>query len=264
MVPTRVWSARRAIETDRNARDGRWNQHPVAPRHRPNGTRAESQRSPALLIASPSHDVRRRWRRWLEGRFRVVEAARYSDLESGIAVSRPNALLLDVLLLPVDGISALSRWGPVTKVLLMVGEPNEAEAVAVLKAGARGYCPRASGAALVREAVDVVQKGGIWIENRVMAPLVAEPQSTESQASHPNLRASALLEGLTSREIDVARLIACGARNKEIATRLNITEATVKAHLTAVFRKFGLSDRLHLGLFLTQLEQQPRTRRGQA
>ena len=186
----------------------------------------------------------------------MVEAGRHSDLESSIACSRPNALVLDVLLLPVDGIGTISRWSPVTKVLLMVGAPDEAEAVSVLKAGARGYCPRDSGIALVRQAVDVVQEGGIWIEGRVAARLVAELRSTESQPRNGNVPVIGGLDGLTSREYDVARLIACGARNKEIATRLHITEATVKAHLTAVFRKFGLTDRLHLGLLLSQLEQQ--------
>lgn len=89
---------------------------------------------------------------------------------------------------------------------------------------------------------------------------VSELRSTESQPSNANVPVIGELDGLTSREYDVARLIACGARNKEIATRLHITEATVKAHLTAVFRKFGLTDRLHLGLLLSQLEPQARGR----
>jgi DNA-binding NarL/FixJ family response regulator len=189
----------------------------------------------------------------------VVEAGRYSVLVSDIASSKPNALVLDVLLLPVDGIGALRRWSPVTKILLVVDAPDDAEAVSVLKAGARGYCSRGSDMALVRQAVDVVLKGGIWVEGSVAARLVAELRSIES----PGRRADPVvgrLNGLTSREDEVARLIACGARNKEIASRLHITEATVKAHLTAVFRKFGLSDRLQLGLLLSQLEQQAHSR----
>lgn len=173
MLPSRMGSARRFVKTDPNPQNDRWSQPRVATGNRAGGTRAESHRGRTILIASPRHDVRRRWRRWLEGRFSVVEAGRHSDLESGIACSRPNALLLDVLLLPVDGIGAITRWSPVTKVLLMVGTPDEAEAVSVLKAGARGYCPRDSGIALVRQAVDVVQEGGIWIEGRVAARLGA-------------------------------------------------------------------------------------------
>jgi DNA-binding NarL/FixJ family response regulator len=255
---SRIPSARSAVKGDPNPRNGRCSQSGAATAPLSNGTRTESHRSPTILIASPSHDVRRTWRRWLEGRFRVVEAGRYTDLESRIASSRPHALVLDVLLLPVDGIGALSRWSPVTKVLLMVGAHDEAEAVSVLKAGVRGYCPRESGIALVRQAVDVVHKGGIWIESGVAARLVAELRSIENQRKNADVPPIEALDGLTSREHDVARLIACGARNKEIARRLHITEATVKAHFTAVFRKVGISDRLQLGLLLSQLDAQGR------
>ena len=259
MLPSRRWAARR-IEGDPNGRNYGVTQSRVATDNRSSGARAELSRSPTILIASPWQDVRRRWRRWLESRFRVVEAGKHSDLENSIACYRPGALVLDVLLLPVDGIGAISRWSPVTRVLLMVGAPDDAEAVSVLKAGARGYCPRDSGIVVVRQAVDIVEEGGIWIDGRVAARLVAELRSTDSQPRHANVPAIGGLDGLTSREYEVARLIACGARNKEIAMRLHITEATVKAHLTAVFRKFGLTDRLHLGLLLSQLEQQERGR----
>src|SRR5437899_1848743 len=59
-------------------------------------------------------------------------------------------------------------------------------------------------------------------------------------------RAPAALHGLTARESQIVALIAAGASNKEIADRLAITERTVKAHLTNVFQKLGLSSRLHL------------------
>ena len=58
------------------------------------------------------------------------------------------------------------------------------------------------------------------------------------------------LDHLTPREREIVHQVAGGASNKEIANRLNVTEATIKAHLTAVFRKLGLSDRLHLALFV--------------
>src|SRR2546430_9074196 len=61
-------------------------------------------------------------------------------------------------------------------------------------------------------------------------------------------RAPAALHGLTARESQIVALIAAGASNKEIADRLAITERTVKAHLTNVFQKLGLSSRLHLAI----------------
>lgn len=61
-------------------------------------------------------------------------------------------------------------------------------------------------------------------------------------------RAPAALHGLTARESQIVALVAVGASNKEIAHRLAITERTVKAHLTNVFQKLGLSSRLHLAI----------------
>jgi len=65
-------------------------------------------------------------------------------------------------------------------------------------------------------------------------------------------KASSSLDRLTPREHEITLLIGCAQTNKEIANHLNITEKTVKAHLTAVFRKLGLSNRLQLALYITE------------
>jgi DNA-binding NarL/FixJ family response regulator len=73
---------------------------------------------------------------------------------------------------------------------------------------------------------------------------IAEPEELSAEPTH----ARAALDGLTAREGQIVALIAVGASNKEIAHRLAITERTVKAHLTNVFQKLGLSSRLHLAI----------------
>jgi DNA-binding NarL/FixJ family response regulator len=65
---------------------------------------------------------------------------------------------------------------------------------------------------------------------------------------------------LTRREREIARLIGAGASNRDIASRLLVSEGTVKAHLTAIFRKLGFSDRLQLGLFLASPDSKNRGR----
>ncbi len=220
---------------------------------RPNGSQPPSRRNPSVLVASSWAGIRQRWRGGLDGRFRTLEAGGYADLERGLVRFKPDALVVDALLLPVDGIGAVRRWSSATRVLLMVGALNEAEAISVLKAGARGYHRRDGDAALVRQAVEVVQKGGVSIEGRAAARVIEELRATEGVDTDPKGHVNGELDGLTSREHEVARFIADGARNKEIANQLHITEATVKAHLTKVFRKLGLPDRLHLGLLLSRV-----------
>ena len=220
------------------------------------GARPSLHKNRTILIASPSTDIRRRWRRGLADTIRVQEVGTYPDLEASMARRQPDALIVDVALLPIDGIGAVRRWSPLTKVLLLGRALEAPEAVSVLKAGARGYCQRDSDPWLVRKAVAMVQSGEVWVGSRVAASLLDEPQLAENHRRHPADPRRPLLDGLTSREREVARLVGAGARNKEIASQLRITEATVKAHLTAVFRKFGLSDRLHLALLLAGQSRQ--------
>ena len=135
----------------------------------------------------------------------------------------------------------------------MTSTSNDREGLAALKAGARGYCNLDMDPQLLKKAVSVVVKGEIWVARNVFAPLLEELTSlTERRHKEfpPNL--DTRLDRLTPREREIAQLVGGGASNKEIAGRLNITEATVKAHLTAIFRKLGLSDRLGLALFVTE------------
>lgn len=209
-----------------------------------------------VLVASPIAGVRGQWTEALQDKFPVYEVAERSSLERSTANMKPAILLLD-LALPglggVEGVAAIQRLSPLTSVFLLTSTPNDREGLAALKAGARGYCGMELDAMLLRKAVTVVLKGEIWVARNVYAPLLEELTSlTERRHKEfpPNL--DTRLDRLTPREREIAQLIGGGASNKEIANRLNITEATVKAHLTAIFRKLGLSDRLGLALFVTE------------
>jgi two-component system, NarL family, nitrate/nitrite response regulator NarL len=218
--------------------------------------RARTASASVVLIASPIAGVRAQWSGGLQEKFPVYEAAERSALDKGLANLKPAILLLD-LALPglggVEGVPAVQRVSPLTSIILMTSTPNDREGLAALKVGARGYCSHGMDPNLLRKAVMVVVKGEIWVARNVFAPLLEELTSlTERRHKEfpPNL--DTRLDRLTPREREIAQLIGGGASNKEIAGRLNITEATVKAHLTAIFRKLGLSDRLGLALFVTE------------
>ncbi len=209
-----------------------------------------------VLIASPIAGVRGQWTKELQDKFPLYEVAERSSLERSMANLKPAILLLD-LALPglggVEGTPVIQRLSPMTSIVLLTSTPNDREGLAALKAGARGYCSLDTDPTLLRKAVTVVLKGEIWVARNVFAPLLEELTSlTERRHKEfpPNL--DTRLDRLTPREREIAQLIGGGASNKEIAGRLNITEATVKAHLTAIFRKLGLSDRLGLALFVTE------------
>jgi DNA-binding NarL/FixJ family response regulator len=168
-------------------------------------------------------------------------------------VLNPDVVLLDAELLgggPVgDGplIHGISRS---TRIVFLTPHPTEQEGIRVLKAGAKGYCKKDIDPQVLRKVVDRVHDGEIWAERKLI------PRLLEEYSSHPEEKPEGIpkpdgrLDLLTPREREIAFLIGAGASNKQIASRLHVGEGTVKAHLTAIFRKLGFSDRLQLGLYL--------------
>lgn len=167
---------------------------------------------------------------------------------------RPDLLLLDMNLPGagwVEALPPLLKLSPMTRVVLLTGQPKDAEGVTALKVGVRGYCDREIAPSLMTKVLDVVLKGEVWIGRMLVPRLMEELRSlTEREQAASRTDPDGRLERLTHREREVARLIGGGASNKEIAKLLSISDRTVKAHITTIFHKLGFSDRLRLALFV--------------
>jgi len=98
--------------------------------------------------------------------------------------------------------------------------------------------------------VDAVERGEIWIQRKLVDALLATLTTMRKSVPRETLFGGRLTT-LTPRERQVGELITRGASNKEIASQLNISERTVKAHLTEMFRDLRVSDRLQLALTLS-------------
>lgn len=212
--------------------------------------------SAKVLIASPGKAVRSRWLQGLAGKYAVQEAADRAELERCMAGLHPAILLLDLALPGLNGLEALPvirRLNQSTKVLLLTDSPTEGEGVSALKMGVMGYCKREPDPSLMRKIVGTVLEGQVWVGRSVIHHLLEElAAGSDRQVKHSARGHGNHLDHLTPREREVAYLVGAGASNKEIANRLNITEATVKAHLTPIFRKLKLTDRLQLALLVTE------------
>lgn len=209
-----------------------------------------------VLVASPNPGLRRRCRAALRGTSALQEVTTRAALERSMAHLKPAVLLLDIDLPMLDGVGgvrAIHHLSPPTKIVLLTGTLDEKEGLSALKAGARGYCQKDTESALLKKAVQMVRKGDIWAGRNLIPHLLEELTSlTERRREAPPGDRDSRLDRLTPREREIAHLIGGGASNKEIASRLNVTEGTVKAHLTAIFRKIGLSGRLQLALFVAE------------
>ena len=123
--------------------------------------------------------------------------------------------------------------------------PGDEEGIAALDAGCAAYCHAFSDLTTLRRIQQVVRAGNVWIGKKLMDRLL---KNTATLGSKVTAKSIAWQSHLTSREIEVAELAANGASNTSIASQCNITERTVKAHLSAVFEKLHVKDRLQLAL----------------
>ncbi len=145
----------------------------------------------------------------------------------------------------------LLREQPGCQVVVLSAAPAETEGLQALDAGARGYCHLLAVPALLREVAQVVCLGGLWVGPELVQRLLAATRGLLQQGLATDTVAIDL-SLLSEREVQVARAVARGHTNREVAEQLHITERTVKAHLGSVFEKLGVRDRVQLVLQLAQ------------
>jgi DNA-binding NarL/FixJ family response regulator len=162
----------------------------------------------------------------------VAEA---SDGEEAIAqfrAHRPDVTLMDLQMPNVNGTEAITRIRsefPDAKILVLSTYAGDVQVLRAIKAGARGYLLKGNVRTELLEAIRKVHAGRKQIPPEIAAEL----------ADH------AADDQLSSREIDVLRLIGGGNANKQIADKLSIGETTVKNHISNILSKLGASDRAH-------------------
>lgn len=148
----------------------------------------------------------------------------------------------------LEWLSQLSRDAPTCHPVVLSAVPEDKEALLALQAGAKGYVHLHSAPSLFREVALVVEHGGLWPGAGLVARFLA---ATTNLLQRSEIVDRGDISMLSTREDQVAKAVAAGLSNKEVALRLNISERTVKAHLGAVFEKLGVRDRLQLVLYLS-------------
>ena len=205
-----------------------------------------------ILIASAMPEYLGSWEQALTGVASVLTARHFESLKDGLARIGPRVLLLDLDLPGLDGargVAALRKTAPATKLIaFFAGAASDELEIALFKLGVRGCARRDIEPQLLKRIVVAIEQGELWIRRSITPRLLDELSARFREATNPAPAAGDQLALLTLREREIVKLIGSGESNKQIARELCITERTVKAHLTGIFRKLGVADRVRLAL----------------
>jgi two-component system, NarL family, nitrate/nitrite response regulator NarL len=204
-----------------------------------------------VLIADDHPVVRVGLRNMLQsdGQMKVVAEAKDGAEALHMARTlRPDILLLDLAMPKMPGMDALRELTSETtntRTIVLTGLIDKRQILEALQLGARGVVLKDAVVDHLSACVRAVMQGQYWLEGRPVQNLVQVLRDLAAQTAPPPRKTF----GLTARELEVVGLITEGSTNKYIAQAFGISEETVKRHLTNIFNKLGVGNRLELALF---------------
>jgi DNA-binding NarL/FixJ family response regulator len=176
--------------------------------------------------------------------------------------TQPDVILLDLNLRGQSALEVLPKLLKAarnSRVLILTGATDDDSRRQAIKLGAVGVVLKESAFEVLHKAIRKVHDGELWLDRSVLGSLLMEMSREDGIRDVDKERAK--IATLTKRERDVIQLIGEGLKNKDIAARLFISETTVHHHLTAVFGKLEVADRVGLIIYAYQhgLAQLPKT-----
>lgn len=201
-----------------------------------------------LMIADDHSMIREGLKQLLEldNEFQVIaEASDGVECLEKLSNEKPDILLLDINMPNKNGLEVLKELNKTEKrkvKVLVLTVHNEVEyLLKAVEIGIDGYVLKDSESAELKKAIHTILNGDTYIQPDLIPMLNAKMYIMDSDYSK--------IESLTKRELDVLKNLAVGMYNKEIATKLEISERTVKNHVSNIFKKIGVTDRTQAAVF---------------
>jgi DNA-binding NarL/FixJ family response regulator len=221
-----------------------------------------------ILLASDDIDILSTWGGVLRNFHKISVAASLDELKNKLSVTSPACIAFDRNLAPenlIEVIKQIRKAHNEAKIVLLIKpgyQYSDQEILTLLKAGIRGFCSTDMDPDLIHKVLDSLEQGQVWVRSSFIPTLIEELSKqakrsldtyTDNAAEPPPAeKQDDQLSALTNREHEIATLVGKGECNKLIAQHLQISEQTVKAHLTVIFRKLNITDRVNLALLVNQ------------
>lgn len=202
----------------------------------------------SVLIVDDHPIVRQGLRTLLELQDDIVVAGEAANGKAAVELTtrlKPDVVLMDLVMPELDGISAtrqISALQQGTRVIALTSFVEDDKVIPAIQAGASSFLLKDVLPNDLMEAIRAAHQGESRLHPSVISKLMKQvaAQPPTPQQTAPNL---------TERELEVLRLVAEGLSNREIATRLVISEKTVKTHMSSLLSKLGLEDRTRLAIY---------------
>ena len=210
-----------------------------------------------VLLIEDHAAVRAGLRMLIEGRpgLTVVgEVENCANAPGTVALEKPDIVLLDLNLCPqdkcLDLLPELLAANSQTRVILLTDVRDTETLHRAMELGAMGFVPWERAPAELVKAIEKVHAGEVWLDRSLTASMITSlSRPAEAKKFYAE---TGRISSLTEREREIVPLVGEGLRNKEISNRLFISQTTVRHHLTSIFSKLDVSNRLELVVFLYQ------------
>ena len=175
--------------------------------------------------------------------FEVVgQADQVEEALAALPALQPDLVLVELHLSKGSGLQLLADLTervPRAHAIVFTNADQESDVVESMRRGARGYLSKKAPTSALLDCLHQVASGNVWLEGRFLE-MILKALRTDRRNATP----------VSAREKEIVRLLLTGCRNKEIASLLSISEKTVKNHLSNIFDKLGVKDRLELALLV--------------
>jgi len=183
----------------------------------------------------------------LDSEIEVVATASNGKQAVDLCDRNVDIVLLDIRMPLMDGVQTtklIKKTYPQVKIIILTTFSDDQYIFEALKNGASSYLLKDVESEEIINTIKTIYSGGNVLHNNIAAKLVSKITKSQNESD--------FIQDLTSRELEIAKLVAEGLSNKEIAQRVFIAEGTVKNHITNILSKLGLNHRTQLALYVIE------------